>query len=81
MFLDRGSLWAPQVSSSAATLVKASQIDALIAREQRGRAGIAVAGHPGEQKKSIGDIGDINDSLWGNEGIWAARFFIRTVSD
>ena len=29
----------PQVSSSAATLVKAFQTDALIAREQRGRAG------------------------------------------
>lgn len=77
LFLDPGSLWAAQVLSSPATVMKAFQIDALIAREY-GRAGIAAAGHPCRKAKNIGDI---NDSLWDNESMWAAHFYIRTGFD
>ena len=57
--------------------MKAFQIDALIAREY-GRAGIAAAGHPCGKAKNIGDI---NDSLWDNESMWATHFYIRTGFD
>ena len=77
LFLDPGSLWAAQIVSSPATVMKAFQIDALIAREY-GRAGIAAAGHPCRKAKNMGDI---NDSLWDNESMWAAHFYIRTRFD
>ena len=57
--------------------MKAFEIDALIAREY-GRAGIAAAGGPCRKAKNIGDI---NDSLWDNESIWATHFYIRTGFD
>ena len=74
LFFDPGNLWAAQVLSSPATVMKAFQLIAM----EYGRAGIAEAGHPCRKAKNTGDI---NDSLWDNESMWAAHFYIRTGFD